>query len=201
MILSGKDLKKPWVGKVLDALEVRPVLDDRDLKAIPSSSPAVVVANHPFGAIDGLILASVLSSVRKDVRILANYLLGAVPDLREIFFLVDPFGRKGSSARNVGAMRKAVQWVRQGGMLAIFPAGEVSHLTWKNRNVQDPPWSDTAARLVRLTQAPVVPIFFEGRNSNLFQAAGLLHPRLRTIMLPREILRRRRSSARLRMRI
>ncbi|MBN1102560.1 MAG: lysophospholipid acyltransferase family protein, partial [Deltaproteobacteria bacterium] len=188
-----------FARKALDALDVTPVVSERDLKAIPSSGPAVVIANHPFGGVDGLILASVLSSARKDIRILVNYFLGAIPDLQPIFFLVDPFGRKDSPSKNMAAMRKALRWVRKGGMLVVFPAGEVSHLTWKSRKVQDSPWSEAAARLIHLTQAPVVPVFFEGRNSGLFQAAGLIHPRLRTLMLPRELLRKRASRVRLRI--
>ncbi|MEW6664928.1 MAG: GNAT family N-acyltransferase [Thermodesulfobacteriota bacterium] len=188
-----------FARRALEALEVSPVVSERDLKAVPSSGPAVVVANHPFGAVDGLILTSILSSVRRDIRILANYFLGAVPDLRPVFFLVDPFGGRDSARKNVPAMRKALDWVRQGGMLVVFPAGEVSHLTWRSGKVQDPPWSGAAARLIQLTGAPAVPVFFEGANSNLFQVAGLLHPRLRTLMLPRELLGRRSSQVRLRI--
>ena len=134
-----------------------------------------------------------------DFKILANYFLGTVQDLRPIFLLVDPFGRKDSTGRNVVAMRNGVQWVRQGGMLVVFPAAEVSHLTWKSRKVQDPPWRDAAVRMVQLTKAPVVPVFLEGRNSDLFQIAGLLHPFLRTIMLPRELLKKRFSAIKLRI--
>lgn len=188
-----------FTQEALKALDVEPVVRERDLGAIPHSGPAVVVANHPFGGIDGLILISVLSRVRRDFKILANYFLGAIPDLEPVFFLVDPFGRKTSPAKNMAVIKQVIKWVKQGGMLVVFPAGEVSHLTWRSSKVQDPAWNDTAVRLVQSTKAPVVPVYFEGRNSKLFQAAGLVHPLLRTLMLPRELLKKRSSKIKLKI--
>jgi putative hemolysin len=92
---------------------------------------------------------------------------------------------------NAGALRRALGWLEEGGALAIFPAGEVAHLDPWRRTVEEPAWLPTAATLVKRTRCPVVPLFFPGRNGWLFQVAGLLHPRLRTAMLGREMLRRR----------
>ncbi len=89
--------------------------------------------------------------------------------------------------------------MRNGGLLLVFPAGEVSHLKLRERKIEDPKWNDSLAHLVRLTSAPVLPVYFDGRNSNLFQAAGLLHPRVRTVLLPREILKK--QSTRIRLKI
>ena len=87
-------------------------------------------------------------------------------------------------------MRSAVRWVGSGGMLVVLPAGEVSHFSWKRRRVEDPPWNPSVGRMVQLTKAPVLPVHFRGRNSALFQVAGLVHPRLRTAMLPRETIKK-----------
>jgi putative hemolysin len=83
-----------------------------------------------------------------------------------------------------------MRWVRGGGALAIFPAGEVSRLEIGARKVTDAPWSDVASRIALAANAPVVPMFFDGRNSMTFQLAGLIHPRLRTALLPRELIKR-----------
>lgn len=88
---------------------------------------------------------------------------------------------------NVAGMRKAVRWLQGGGALLIFPAGEVSHLNLRTWSVSDPPWSVTSARLIRMSGAPVVPMYFGGSNSALFQLAGMVHPRLRTLLLPHEL--------------
>jgi putative hemolysin len=159
----------------------------------------IIVSNHPFGGIDGIILASILNKVRKDFKILANYFLEAIPDLRPTLFLVDPFGGKDSTKTNIGTLKTAVRWVKDGGMLAAFPAGEVSHFSWKKRKIEDPDWNLTIARLSHMAKAPVLPIFFHGYNSSLFHAAGLIHPILRTLMLPRELLKKRDLEIRLKI--
>jgi putative hemolysin len=174
----------------LEAMGVPLRVAESDLDRIPGSGPVVVVANHPFGGVDGLALARLVCSRRKDVKILANYFLGRIPELRDLFLFVDPFGGPDSTRANLGALRQALAWLREGGVLAVFPAGEVAHLHLRPRRVQDPPWLPTAASLVRRARCPVVPVFFPGRNGWAFQAAGLAHPRLRTALLGRELMRR-----------
>jgi putative hemolysin len=188
-----------FLHQALRVLDIKAAINDRDLRSIPASGPAIVVANHPFGGIDGIVLAATLASFRKDIKILANYFLGSIPELKPLFLLVDPFGRKGSASKNIGAVKRAVDWVKKGGMLIAFPSGEVAHSTWRNWKVADPPWNNTAARLIHLTKAPVLPVHFEGRNSILFQSAGLLHPLLRTILLPRELLKKQGMTIRARI--
>lgn len=184
-----------FIERLLQTLEVRCEIRSGDLARIPATGPLIVVANHPFGGVDGLSLLAVIRRRRADVRLLANHLLGAIPELRPHCFFVDPFARdaQSSSGRNSSAMRSAVNWVRGGGTLAVFPAGGVSHLSLREQRVHDSTWPADISRLAAITAAPVLPIYFEGRNSNLFQLAGLLHPMLRTLLLPRETLKRRRT--------
>lgn len=160
------------------------------LDLLPRTGPALVAANHPFGAIEGLVLAHVLRRVRPDVRILVNRVLGRIPELRELFLPVDLFGGRDAISGNARTLRDAIRWLEGGGMLAIFPAGEVSSLDLGERSVIDPPWSPSIARMALRAGAPVCPAFFAGRNSTLFQVAGLLHPRLRTALLPRELVKK-----------
>ena len=192
----GPDDPRHFAEKALEALDVTLQSDQAQFDSIPRTGPVLVVANHPFGGLEGLILAAMLRRVRPDAKLMANYLLGMIPDLRDTFFFVDPFGAAGSAARNLGAMKASVQWLRDGHCLGVFPAGEVSHLHLSRRTVADPPWSDTIARMARMAKAPVLPIFFDGRNSALFQLMGMVHPRLRTAMLPRELLKKRHHPVR-----
>jgi putative hemolysin len=181
-----------FLDRSLDRLDVRLEISANDLVKVPGTGPTVVVSNHPFGGIEGMALALLLlRSVRSDVRIMANHFLGRIPELRELFVLVDPFETRRSARRNVTALRRAMRWVERGGLLVVFPAGEVAHLELRSLRVADPPWIPTVGRIIRHAQASVVPIFFDGRNGRLFQIAGLLHPRLRTALLPREFLARR----------
>lgn len=185
-----------FCDRVLRSLGVDVRFSTDDLRAIPTCGPLLVVANHPFGALDGLILTSLLQRVRPDVRFLANHLLARIPEMRETCLFVDPFGGPTAAIRNRAAMKSAVRWVAGGGALGVFPAGEVSHFTWASRCITDPPWSDSVARLALRTGATVVPIYFDGQNSRLFQILGLIHPRLRTALLPRELLRLRGKTIR-----
>ena len=105
--------------------------DAADTARIPANGPVVVVANHPFGMLDGAMLAVLLTRVRPDVKVMTNYLLRDVPELARHCIFVDPFqSDRGACSNSIDtnrrALREALAWLRSGGMLAVFPAGEVS---------------------------------------------------------------------------
>lgn len=186
-----------FLARALDELGVDFEVPGADMSNIPVSGPLMVVSNHPFGVVEGLALASALARVRPDAKILANHLLAAIPEMRPLLIELDPFGGSGARQRNMAGLRAALGWLKHGGALIAFPAGEVSSLAMGRRMVADPPWHSGMAALARKMRAPVLPAFFHGRNSNWFQAAGLVHPRLRTLLLPRENLKRRGETLRL----
>uniref|UniRef100_I2PY92 Putative hemolysin n=1 Tax=Desulfovibrio sp. U5L TaxID=596152 RepID=I2PY92_9BACT len=177
-----------FVDAVLSAMDVPVRVAAEELERIPKTGPVVVVSNHPFGGLEGLVLAKMLLAVRPDARIMANFLLSRIPELRELFVFVDPFGGNSATGTNIRPLKECLQILRSGGLLAVFPAGAVAHPRLENGRlaVTDPAWSTTVARLVRKTEATVVPVHFSGSNSRLFQVLGLAHPLLRTAMLPRE---------------
>jgi putative hemolysin len=180
---------------VLSRLRVTIDLDEATLERVPAAGPLVVVANHPFGGVDGLALYALLRRIRPDVKLLGNYLLHRVPELRDIVIPVDPFGGGDAIRGSIRGLKAARRWVDAGGCLAVFPAGEVSHLQLGlAAMITDPAWSPSVARLARRAGAAMLPIHFAGANGPLFQLAGLVHPRLRTALLPRELLRRRATS-------
>lgn len=170
----------------LALVNVQPQVSARDLTLIPKTGPVVAVANHPFGLIEGAILAALLPSVRPDAKILANRLLATFPDAAKNCIFVDPFGGDGAARFNHKGLKEAITWLKQGGLLSVFPAGEVAHLNLKQRAIIDPEWSRSIARLVRITGATVLPMYFVGANSAMFQLLGFLHPRVRTALLPHE---------------
>ncbi|MEJ2473565.1 MAG: lysophospholipid acyltransferase family protein [Desulfobacterales bacterium] len=172
----------------LTSLGVGYDLSQEDLHNIPTRGPLVVVANHPFGGLEGVILGAVLSKVRSDLRILANYLLKRVDGIGDTIIPVDPFDTPGSVKGNLRGIKTALAWLTAGGVLATFPAGEVASFRWKTGRVADPAWSPHVAAIARRTRAAVLPVFFPGRNSLFFQLLGVLHPRLRTALLPRELM-------------
>lgn len=179
---------RPILENLLHELQISYEVAAEDLAGIPKTGPVVLVANHPFGMLEGAILGTMLPRLRPDVKIMANYLLAGLPEVEGQCIFVDPFQGPGSAAVNSRALRKSVQWLKSGGMVVIFPAGEVSHWKLQSGEVADPDWSETVARLVRITGAAVVPVFFKGSNSIPFHLLGMFHPRLRTIRLPMELL-------------
>ncbi len=183
--------EQAFYDKLLDRMNVNYHISGRDMAHIPKEGRVIVVANHPFGGLEGIILASILRSARDDSKILANYLLECIPELREVFFFVDPFGGGKSARANLSSMKKSIQWLRDEHMLGIFPAGEVAHFSLSKRKVVEAEWAESVAALIRKSESPVLPVYFDGFNGKLFQLMGLIHPRLRTAMLPKELINKK----------
>lgn len=182
-------------ASILRRLDVRVELTLRE--ALPLEGPLIVVANHPYGAIEGLALIEKLSRMRPDLRVLANDVLARVPELAPALIPINPFGGKRATRSNRTGVRAAMEWLGSSGMLLIFPAGEVGHYKL-GRGVVDPEWSSAVARLARHTRATVLPLWIEGGNGPLFHLSGLIHPLLRTALLPRQLLGRQGQTLRIR---
>ena len=192
--ISEMDDNRPFPDKVLDKLNVTYDLTAEDISRLMiPTGPVIVVANHPFGGIEGIILASLLRSLRCDVKFMANYLLNSVPEMREMLISVNPFKGETTVRENIKPIRESIQWVRNGGMLVVFPAVAVSHFDARKGVITDPAWSPSIARIIRKTGAPVLPVFFQGTNSAAFHMAGMVHPVLRTAMLPNELFNKNRK--------
>ncbi len=173
---------------LLAEMRVRLRVEAADQARIPAAGPVVVVANHPYGMLDGAILTVLLTRVRPDVKVLTNFLLSDVPELQRHCIFVDPFHTDQSAESNRRSLRQALAWLREGGMLAMFPSGEVSHWQMPTAQIADPEWNDAAARLIRRSGASALPVYFCGHNSVGFQLLSMIHPKLRTGFLLQEFL-------------
>lgn len=185
-----------YVAAALDELGV--AVEIEHAGAIPTTGPLLVVANHPFGAIEGLALLQLLCPQRPDTKVLVNQLLRRVSQLHSRFIFVDVFGGPGALRTNIAPLRDALAWLQGGHTLGVFPAGEVAHWTWCESGVCESPWSPMIGRLALRAGASVLPVFVEGCNGFAFQLAGCVHPRLRTAMLPHELVNKRGRTIRLR---
>jgi len=160
---------------------IRGALDD-----IPPTGPLVVVANHPYGILDGLALGHILSGVRGDFRLLAHQVFQRAEVLNRTILPISFDGDKAATALNLATRATAVDFLRAGGAVGIFPGGTVSTAPRPFMRPMDPVWRGFTARMIAKSRATVVPVWFEGQNSTLFQLASHLNPTLRMALLVRE---------------
>ncbi|MFD1342342.1 lysophospholipid acyltransferase family protein [Litorisediminicola beolgyonensis] len=160
------------------------------LDAIPREGPLVVVANHPYGILDGLILGHLLSQARGDFRILAHRIFRKAADLERIILPIDFDGTREAVEANLLTRNTALDYLGAGGAIGVFPGGTVSTATRPMTRPMDPSWRSFTARMIARSGATVVPVYFEGHNSRLFQMASHLHVTLRMGLLIREFGRR-----------
>ncbi len=189
---------REFVAAVFKNLDLELEVDPADLAHIPKEGPLIFVANHPYGAIDGLALVQVLGAVRPDLKVMANFLLQQLEPLRGRFIGVNPFEQL-TSLSSFQGMRQAMAHVKEGHALAVFPAGEVSSWRTELKSVADPRWKTQMVKMAQHVGAPVVPVWFDGANSLVFHVLGMIHPNLRTLALPKEMLRMRGRSVRMRI--
>ncbi len=184
---------------LLREMDIDLQVEAADVHRIPKTGPVLVVSNHPYGMLDGAVLGALLARVRPDVKVMTNFLLQSVPELERCCIFVDPLRTAKSQHRNRIALKISLEWLHRGGMLAVFPAGEVSHWQLPQGAVADPRWSDVAVRLIRKTGAAALPVYFCGQNSVGFQLMGMLHPRLRLAFLLQEFLQQQGREVALRI--
>ncbi|KPP84786.1 MAG: putative hemolysin [Rhodobacteraceae bacterium HLUCCA08] len=167
------------------------------LDAIPAKGPLVLVANHPYGILDGLMMGRILSERRAgDFRILAHRVFRRSPDLERVILPIDFDDTKEAARANLETRRAALDYLEQGGAIGIFPGGTVSTSARPFSRPMDPKWRNFTAKMIARSDAQVVPIYFDGHNSRLFQIASHLHYTLRMGMLIREFRARMKSPVR-----
>lgn len=156
------------------------------LENIPTDGPCVVVSNHPYGILDGMMLGNILSRRRSEYRILAHRVFRKATDLEKIILPVSFDETKEAVQTNLQTRRDALQFLGEGGAIGVFPGGTVSTAPKPFAQPMDPFWRSFTAKMIAKSEASVVPVFFEGANSRLFQLASHLHATLRVALLINE---------------
>jgi putative hemolysin len=184
-----------FINEVINSLEFTIEFDEKELKRVPETGPVIVVSNHPLGGLDALILIKYLSLVRKDVKVLANFLLQKIEPVSN-FFIADNTSE--NSCEGPEGIKEAIVHLKNGGILCMFPAGDVStYGTFETAT--DQVWQFPVVKFIKKAGVPVVPILFQGTNSRIFHVLAKIHPYLRQVRLPSELLSKKHKSIKMRI--
>ncbi|MEM9476057.1 MAG: lysophospholipid acyltransferase family protein [Pseudomonadota bacterium] len=185
-VAEGRDFWQVMVDRYGLSLDITA----GSLANIPSEGPLILVANHPYGILDGLMMGHILSEVRGDFRILAHRVFRKAEDLDRVILPISFDDTKEATKLNIETRKTALRYLADGGAIGIFPGGTVSTAPKPFGQAMDPGWRAFTARMIAKSGATVVPVFFEGANSRLFQVASHLHATLRMALLITEFKRR-----------
>lgn len=185
-VAAGRDFWQVMVERYGLSLKVM----GGSLQAIPKTGPLVLIANHPYGVLDGLMMGHILSTLRGDFRVLANSVFRKARDLDRIILPISFDDTKEARALNIETRKVALEYLGAGGAIGVFPGGTVSTAATMFSRPLDPRWRGFTARMIAKSRATVVPIYFEGTTSRLFQIASHLHTTLRLGLLIQEFGKR-----------
>jgi putative hemolysin len=181
---------RPYASFWADALDKLSIQIDlqRDAGAmIPRTGPTLVVANHPYGVIDGLVLCALMAEVRSDYKIITHRVLKQAPATMDKILPIDFDETEAALATNIETRQQAAEYLKQGGAVIIFPAGAISLAPNLVGDAYDKEWKTFAAKLATQSDTVTVPFLFDGQNSLLFQAARKISLTLAYSLMFREI--------------
>jgi putative hemolysin len=173
----------------LDVMGIDLLTPPAQLARIPTEGPVVVVANHPHGMVDGMILADLIGRVRNDYKILTRQLLTGIDEVASSYMIPVPFPHDADAQRKSVEMRaNAMAHLKTGGLITLFPSGVVASSRTMFGPAIEAEWNVFTAQMIRRSGAKVVPIFFPGANSRWYQMANRISPILRQAFLLHEIV-------------
>ena len=171
---------------IVERYNIRMNLFKGSLADIPKEGPVVIVSNHPFGILDGLLLGYILSKTRKDFKIIANRVFRKAKDLDQVVLPISFEENREGNLQNINTRNEAIRFLKAGGIVGIFPGGTVATSAKLFSRPLDPFWKRFTSKLILKSEATVIPIFFSGTNSRLFQIASHMSYNLRMALLIRE---------------
>lgn len=184
----GIPFGQPFWSQALDLLGIELLTSEGEISRIPKKGPLVIVANHPHGLVDGMVLAELIGTVRTDYKILTRSLLTGVKQIDQ-FMIPVPFDHEENALQKSLEMRRfAMKHLENDGVLVLFPSGKVASSDTIFGSVVEGEWSPFTAKLIQKSNADVLPIFFPGSNSRMYQIANQISATLRQGLLIYEVV-------------
>lgn len=184
----GIPFGQPFWSQALDLLGIELLTSESEISRIPKKGPLVIVANHPHGLVDGMVLAELIGNVRTDYKILTRSLLTGVKQIDQ-FMIPVPFDHEENALQKSLEMRRfAMKHLENDGVLVLFPSGKVASSDTIFGSVVEGEWSPFTAKLIQKSNADVLPIFFPGSNSRVYQIANQISATLRQGLLIYEVV-------------
>lgn len=183
-VVSGQ----AFFTRTLQIMQIEVQTPKEQIAKIPSTGPVIIVANHPHGLVDGLVLAELIGKVREDYKILTRSLLTGIPEI-EKFMLPVAFPHEENSQRlNINMRKEAMAHLKDAGVIVLFPAGVVAASKTFFGPVIEAEWNPFTAKMILRSGATVVPVYFPGRNSRTYQIANKISATLRQGLLLHEVV-------------
>ena len=185
---SGSGADEDFWQAAIEKLELDLAYDLQAFQRIPSDGPLVVVCNHPFGVLDGIVICYLMSRARPNFKVLTNSVLYRAPEIRPYVLPIDFAETREALAINLATRRAAMEELRADGAVVVFPAGGVATTPGLFAPIAvDDEWKSFVGKLIKQSKSTVVPIFFEGQNSRLFQIVSQFSLMLRVSLLFKEV--------------
>ena len=188
-----------FIDSMLGQLRTNYEFFEKDLDNIPAEGPFITVSNHPFGGIDGLLLIKLIASKRPDYKVIPNFLLKGIEPVRDNVFQENPYDNNLRTGTELSSLKEILIHLWNGSPVGIFPAGEVSGYNPELMGIYDQNWKFSYLKMIKRSEVPVVPIYFQGSNSRFFHFLGRIHPRMQKVKLPSELFTRKKKVIRVRI--
>ena len=184
--LRGSAFTSAMLGDPL--MDVRYKVHNKEILEQLPEGAFITVSNHPIGSLDGIILIDIFASVRPDFRVMVNEVLSYITAMEDNFISVVPKtdSNQGGNNRNTNGIRLSLSQIRDGHPMGFFPAGAMSFYDKKSKSVRDLPWTHSVIRLIRKANVPVIPVYFDCRNSDFFYRLGRISWKLRSLFVAKE---------------
>jgi putative hemolysin len=179
-----------FIERGFERLGIKYEISKSDLDKTPKEGPFIVTCNHPLGVIDGFTMINVFTKTRPDFKVVADKLFLGVPQIIPHLIIVDAFSDN-KIASNASTIKDLLSYVKNGGSIGLFPAGDVSQFSFNNMKVEDKQWSEVLGKIISRLKVPVLPMYCSGRNSILYQIFTKFPNNIRLAKLPSEMLNKK----------